>query len=94
PALIQFTHRILAYLLVLATIYMYFIYRRNLSKISSNWLNSSVLLICLQLILGVLIVLNINPGIPLFYGVSHQLVGLLFFTSLLFLKFSLRKDIN
>jgi cytochrome c oxidase assembly protein subunit 15 len=94
PALIQFTHRILAYLLVLATIYMYFIYRRNLSKISSNWLNSSVLLICLQLILGVLIVLNINPGIPLFYGVLHQLVGLLFFTSLLFLKFSLRKDIK
>lgn len=94
PALIQFTHRILAYLLVLATIYMYSLYRKKLSKISGNWLNSSVLLICLQLILGILIVLNINPGIPLFYGVSHQLVGLLFFISLLFLKFSLRKDIN
>ncbi|MCB0484829.1 MAG: COX15/CtaA family protein [Flavobacteriaceae bacterium] len=94
PALIQFTHRILAYLLVPATIYMYFLYRKELSKISSNWLNSSVLLICLQLILGILIVLNINPGIPLFYGVLHQLVGLLFFTSLLFLKFSLRKDIK
>ena len=94
PALIQFTHRILAYLLVLATIYMYFLYRKKLSKISGNWLNNSVLLISLQLILGILIVLNINPGIPLFYGVSHQLVGLLFFISLLFLKFSLRKDIN
>ncbi len=92
PALIQFTHRLLAYVLLLFTGYIYFIYSKNSSKLSKNWLNTIAILIVLQLILGILTVLNVKIGIPLAYGVLHQLVGMLFFISLLFLQFSMRKE--
>lgn len=91
PALIQFTHRLLAYILLVFTGYIYFKYRDNTSKLSKNWLNTTTILIVLQLALGILTVLNVKIGIPLAYGVLHQLVGMLFFISLLFLQFSLRK---
>lgn len=91
PALIQFAHRMLAYILFALTGYIYFKYRSNTSKLSENWLNTTAFLIILQLALGILTVLNVKTGIPLAYGVLHQLVGMLFFISLLFLQFSLRK---
>ncbi len=90
PALVQFTHRLLAYLLVLLTVYLFYKYRNTVSKISYNWLMALTTLIFAQLLLGILTVLNIKPGIPLVYGVLHQLVGLLFFISLFFFYFSLR----
>lgn len=90
PALIQFTHRLLAYILVVLTAYAYIKYRKISSQISRQWLNATTVLIFMQLLLGVLTVLNIKPGIPLVYGVLHQLVGLLFLISLLFFYFSLR----
>lgn len=92
PALIQFIHRLLAYLLIFFTVYLYYTYRKITSRLSKLWLNIITILIFVQLTLGVLIVLNINPGIPLFYGVMHQLIGLLFFISLFFFYFSLRKE--
>lgn len=91
PALIQFTHRLLAYVLLAATIYIYFKYRSQVYKLAKFWLNTTTILVISQLVLGILTILNIKTGIPLFYGVLHQLVGLLFFISLLFLYFSLRK---
>ena len=90
PALIQFTHRLLAYLIVILTIYMCYRYKKVGSKIAKYWLNITTTLIFVQLILGIVTILNINPGIPLVYGVLHQLVGLLFLISLLFFYFSLR----
>jgi len=90
PALVQFTHRLLAYFLVVLTLYLYYKYKSSVSKVSKFWLNAVVILIFIQLILGIITVLNINPGIPLFYGVLHQLIGLLFFISLFFFYFSLR----
>ncbi len=92
PALVQFTHRLLAYILLILTAYIYFKYRSQAYKLAKAWLQISFGLIFLQLILGILTLLNIKTGIPLFYGVLHQLVGILFFISLLFLFFSLRKS--
>jgi len=91
PALVQFIHRFLAYILLILTTYIYFNYRSKIYTRAKFWLNTSFILIIFQLILGILTILNINPGIPLFYGVLHQLVGILFFISLFFLFFSLRK---
>jgi len=91
PALIQFTHRLLAYILLVFTGYLYLRYRKSISKLSQFWLNTIAILIVLQLVLGILTVLNVKVGIPLAYGVLHQLVGMLFFISLLFFHFSLRK---
>ncbi|MBL4939064.1 MAG: COX15/CtaA family protein [Lutibacter sp.] len=90
PALIQFTHRIVAYLLGFLTIYMFFTLKNKIEVYSKKWLNSSLVLILIQVILGILTVLNVTSKIPLFLGVSHQLVGLLYFMSLLFLYDSLR----
>ncbi len=94
PALVQITHRFLAYVLVLLTTYIFFKYRPQVYKLAKFWLNTSFILIILQLLLGIFTILTIKTGIPLFYGVSHQLVGILFFISLLFLYYSLRRKLN
>lgn len=92
PAFIQFTHRILAYLLGGLTIYLFYKLRDVVEKNSKKWINVSVILVLVQITLGILTVLNVNGKIPLFLGVSHQLIGLLYFMSLLFLNYSLRKN--
>lgn len=90
PALIQFTHRMLAYILVICVFFMFFKLHKKVEKASKKWLNLTVVLVLVQVTLGILTVMNVKGKIPLFYGVSHQLVGLLFFMSLLFLYYSLR----
>jgi heme a synthase len=92
PALIQFTHRMLAYLLGVLTIFMFFKLKNKVEGISKIWINSSLVLVLIQIVLGILTVLYVNGKIPLFLGVSHQLVGLLYFMSLLFLYYSLGKN--
>jgi heme a synthase len=92
PALIQFTHRMLAYFLGGLTIYMFFKLKNKVEGISKIWINSSLVLVLIQIVLGILTVLYVNGKIPLFLGVSHQLVGLLYFMSLLFLYYSLGKN--
>jgi cytochrome c oxidase assembly protein subunit 15 len=90
PALIQSIHRFLAYLILLITIVVFFKWKSSLLELSKKWLNFAVVLIIIQVTLGILTLLNVKSGIPLFYGVAHQLVGILFFMSLLFLFYSLR----
>ena len=90
PALLQFTHRMVAYILVVLVFYMFFKLQKKVERISKKWLNTAVVLVLLQVALGILTVINVNGKIPLFFGVSHQLIGLLFFISLLFLQYSLR----
>lgn len=91
PAAVQFAHRFLAYLLLILTIYVFYKHKSKVYKLAKKWLQISFVLLLLQIALGVLTLLNIRTGIPFFYGVTHQLVGILFFISLLFLYFSLRK---
>ncbi len=92
PAFIQFTHRMLAYLLGIVTIYMFFKLKNKLEVASKKWMYYSLILVVIQIGLGILTVLNVEGKIPLFFGVSHQLIGLLYFMSLLFLYYSLRNN--
>ena len=92
PALIQFSHRMLAYFLAAATIYLFFKLRNKVEASSKKWLTGALILVWVQVVLGILTVLNVQGKIPLFLGVSHQLVGLLYFMVLLFLYDSLRKN--
>jgi len=92
PALIQFLHRMLAYFLAAATIYLFFKLRNKVEESSKKWLTGALILVWVQVVLGILTVLNVQGKIPLFLGVSHQLVGLLYFMVLLFLYDSLRKN--
>ncbi len=92
PALIQFLHRILAYVLLIVTYYLFFNFRKTPEKIEKTWLIRSFVLINLQVLLGIATLLYIRgASIPVFFGVAHQLVGLLFYISLLFLFFGLKK---
>jgi len=91
PALIQFVHRILAYLLVIMVVVLYIQQFKIRKGIALFWLKGTFGLVMLQLVLGVLTVLNVQGKIPLIYGVLHQLVGLLFFISLLFYHYSAQK---
>jgi len=91
PALVQFFHRLLAYILLALTVFYYFKKRNQMYTRSIKWLTGAYFLVIFQVILGILTLIKIKTGIPLFYGVMHQLTGLLYFISLLFLYFSLRK---
>ncbi len=91
PALVQFIHRLLAYIILIATIYYYYKKRNNLYTRAIKWLTTTYMLAIIQVVLGILTLIKIKTGIPLFLGILHQLTGLLFFISLLFLYFSLRK---
>lgn len=91
PAIIQLIHRMLAYLLVGLTVYMFFKLKPKVAAVAAKWLAISLILVIVQVFLGVLTVLNVTGKIPLFYGVAHQLIGLLYFISLLFLNSSIKK---
>ncbi len=92
PAFIQFSHRILAYILLMFTIYMFLKLRNKVKNNSGFWLNTTLILVLVQVVLGILTVINVQGKIPLFLGVSHKLIGLLYFMSLLFLNDTLRKQ--
>ncbi|MDP3312859.1 COX15/CtaA family protein [Lutibacter sp.] len=91
PALVQFSHRILAYILLGIIIYMFMILKNKINNRARKWLDYTVILIVIQVVLGILTVLEVDGKIPLLLAVSHQLIGLLFLISIMFLHFSLRK---
>ena len=94
PALVQFVHRMLAYVILLLTVYFYHKKRNHVHTSAIKWLTVSYLLVVFQVFLGIMTLLKIKTGIPLVYGTLHQLVGVLYVISLLFLYFSLRKKIS
>ncbi len=94
PALVQFVHRMLAYVILLLTVYFYHKKRNQVHTSAIKWLTVSYLLVVFQVFLGIMTLLKIQTGIPLVYGTLHQLVGVLYVISLLFLYYSLRKKIS
>jgi len=91
PALIQFSHRLFAYTILGLTMYYYFYKRNNSYTRAIKWLTYTYTLVLFQVFLGILTLIKSKTGIPILYAVLHQLTGLLFFISLLFLHLSLRK---
>jgi len=94
PALVQFIHRMLAYLILILTVYFYHKKRNHVHTGAIKWLTVSYLLVVFQVFLGIMTLLKIITGIPLIYGTLHQLVGVLYTISLLFLYYSLRNKIS
>ena len=92
---VQFIHRGLAYLLLIAIFYWWFRSRRiNTSKLFLKLRASFVLIVFLQVLLGVLTVLNaINPATLVWYGVAHQFTGMLLLMVTISLLFVVRKKL-
>ena len=90
---VQFIHRGLAYLICIPVL----MWLWKSCKIAQNTLLFKfrlvpVLILFLQILLGVLTVLNTTGQIPLIYGVLHQFVGMLFLLSVVFTLFLSREN--
>jgi len=87
PIVVQFIHRSCAYIIFGFVIYLNFFYNKNRNYFRANL--GFLGLVLVQIILGVMTLINCIGEIPLFYGVMHQMVGILLFCySLLILYFS------
>jgi len=91
PALIQFSHRFIAYVILGLTMFYYFYKRNNTYTRAIKWLTYTYTLVLFQIFLGILTLIKSKTGIPIIYAILHQLTGLLFFISLLFLHLSLKR---
>ena len=91
PALIQFLHRNLAYLLtLLISIFVIIILKLKtnpLLRISSFIL---ILLLATQVLLGILTLLNCIGRVPLLFGVLHQAFALLLLSAMLLQYYQIR----
>ena len=79
PALVQFLHRGVAYLIVI--IFGWFVWKYRADRLI--WLG--VIILGIQVILGIWTLLNSIGHVPLTLGVLHQLVGVLFFSYMIVL---------
>ena len=84
-ALTQFVHRTVAYVLALLIFYVFF---RKVNKsiyvgLSVSATYSPVVLVLVQIVLGILTVINCTGSIPLLWGVLHQGTGVLLLGSLI-----------
>ena len=91
PALIQFSHRLIAYIILGLMLFYYFNKRNKTYTRAIKWLTNTYTLVLFQVFLGILTLIKSKTGIPMLYAVLHQLTGLLFFISLLFLHLSLKR---
>jgi cytochrome c oxidase assembly protein subunit 15 len=90
---IQFVHRNLAYLLVF--IIMYFWYRIRSIEASNLFAfarSALPILLFVQIALGITVLITSRTGIPVSWGVIHQLVGLLLFSDFLIIAFHLKSE--
>jgi cytochrome c oxidase assembly protein subunit 15 len=88
PALIHLIHRSLAYLLFFTGIYMvYKIIKSRPNPVVNRGAYVLVTLLIIQVLLGILTVINCQGSIPLFYGVMHQAVALCLLTASLYMNY-------
>ncbi len=94
PTLIQFLHRMLAYLLII--IGLWFSFRLYNTQHSSLIQKGSILLgmiLTIQVLLGVFTVIACKGSIPVVLGVLHQLGGILLLSVILFIDYQLKRKI-
>jgi len=91
PALIQFIHRNIAYLLtIIGLYYTYKCYRMVKNPLVKTGGLVLLLVLITQVLLGILTVINCKGTIPVTLGVLHQSVALLLLTVALFLNYNTR----
>jgi len=92
PALIHVLHRNLGYLVYALGIYLTIkVFRYPLRKL--YYRNNLILLITLnlQVILGILVLLNTEDSIPVFFGVMHQAIAIFILSTTLLNLYLFRK---
>jgi len=92
PGVIQFLHRMMAYSVLLVSIIIYYksiSYKEN-KQISRTFLRLLGIVV-LQVILGIITVMNSTGKIPLFYGVAHQAVAIILLSQVVYLHWKIRQ---
>jgi cytochrome c oxidase assembly protein subunit 15 len=85
PALVQFLHRNTAYLIALLII-LFFVWWRKKNPVTTYWMVNVLLgIIVVQVLLGIMTLINSIGSIPVFYGALHQGVGISLITFLYYL---------
>ncbi|MBK8444065.1 MAG: COX15/CtaA family protein [Sphingobacteriales bacterium] len=89
---IQFTHRILGYLVFIATLW-YYIKARHLrgNVYFEKWIHALPLIVLVQVLLGIITLLTASGDrVSVLWGVLHQAGGLTLLNMMLFLNFQYR----
>lgn len=90
--MIQVVHRSLGFIIAFCIFYFYWKGRnQHTTTYFKNLLFSLPLLVTLQVILGIVTLLNSLGKIPVTYGVLHQFVALLLLTAMMLVHFQLTK---
>ncbi len=90
PALVQFLHRNMAYLIVLVSVWLVYRWWREPSKKFHRigfWLLG---IIVVQVVLGIFTLLYSKGAIPVFLGAAHQGVGVILLTWLVYLSLRIK----
>ncbi len=78
PSAIQFVHRTLAYLVVVSILILWYESRKlSLSNLQKKGINTLLILVCFQFLLGIFTILY---AVPLWLGIAHQ-IGAFFLLS-------------
>jgi cytochrome c oxidase assembly protein subunit 15 len=86
---VQFVHRTLAYVVVGMILFLYFKSKKYmLSNAQQSGLNALVVIVFLQFVLGVFTLLL---GVPMWLGLTHQVVAFLLLTTMTFTLHRLSK---
>ncbi|AVW91121.1 heme A synthase [Celeribacter baekdonensis] len=79
PALVQFVHRVMGYLLVIYGIVLWSRGRKSANRTTAGAFNLMAAVLFLQLVLGIVTVLN---GAPLHLGIAHQIGAVALFVAI------------
>lgn len=86
---VQFIHRTIAYVVVGLILFLYFKSKKyNLTALQKNGLNALVIIVFIQFALGVFTLLN---GVPLWLGLTHQIMAFFLLTAMTFTLHRLSK---
>jgi cytochrome c oxidase assembly protein subunit 15 len=95
PALIQTIHRLVAYCLIAFGIYLLpKIIRMAKDKLTRQGAIVASSLLAVQVLLGILTVINSKSTIPVGYGVAHQIVALFLLTACLHLNYRFKEPLD
>lgn len=95
PALIQTLHRLVAYaLFFLGVWHFYKVIKAHYTDRQSSGGMVLLAVLCLQVTLGIITVINCDAGIPLLWGVLHQFVALMLLTAALYMNYQFTNSGN
>jgi cytochrome c oxidase assembly protein subunit 15 len=92
PGIVQFLHRTIAYIIVLITAIL--VYKSSSYKINKKVWNGFVtlgIIVGVQVLLGILTVINSIGKIPFEYGVLHQAMAVMLLSNVIYLHWKIRR---